>query len=342
MRQETDAAGAVLAVRRYYSPRSEAEWDDPYGVPITGDGGQPYGYSGEWWDAETELVYLRARYLRPELGLFLTKDPWPGDVLRPGTLNGYGYGLGNPVIYRDPTGHASVLFGDGLLTPVGILDPNRVRDERQRQVLFAWYLKMQRYYEPAEDSVLKGETYAGAIDVTLTNSILAMEYGLWQLDCGDPAGADVAGAGLVLAVLSLGPGGGGSGQNRAALPYSAQELSDAAARIVTGGGLSAAGRSLQKHSNRAQGSYFQKPAGTLNPENYNLVAQEYVDDLLTDPASIWTIRSTRAYNEVVEVSGSHGQSLFFRSSDGSFIGFSEPKSGAARDAEPGHGTSSCG
>ncbi len=105
VRQETDAAGAVLAVRRYYSPRSEAEWDDPYGVPLVGDGGQPYGYSGEWWDAETELVYLRARYLRPELGVFLTRDSWPGDVRQPGTLNGYGYGLGNPLRFSDPTGH---------------------------------------------------------------------------------------------------------------------------------------------------------------------------------------------------------------------------------------------
>ncbi len=87
VRQETDAASAVLAVRRYYSPRSEAEWDDPYGMPLLGDGGQPYGYTGEWWDAGTELVYLRARYRRPELGVFTSRDPWPGDVRLPGKLN---------------------------------------------------------------------------------------------------------------------------------------------------------------------------------------------------------------------------------------------------------------
>ncbi len=83
---------------------------DPYGVPITGDGGQPYGYSGEWWDAETQLLYLRARYLRPELGQFLTRDPWPGDVRQPGTLNGYSYGFANPLRYTDPNGHNPIAW----------------------------------------------------------------------------------------------------------------------------------------------------------------------------------------------------------------------------------------
>ncbi len=103
VRQETDAASAVLAVRRY----------DPYGVPLAGDGGQPYGYSGEWWDAETELVYLRARYLRPELGVFTSRDPWPGDMRQPGTLNGYGYGLGNPLKFTDPAGLWTIGIGLG-------------------------------------------------------------------------------------------------------------------------------------------------------------------------------------------------------------------------------------
>ncbi len=68
VRQETDAAGQVLAVRRY----------DPYGVPLVGDGGAPDGYSGEWWDAGTELVYLRARYLRPERGCSPAATPGRG------------------------------------------------------------------------------------------------------------------------------------------------------------------------------------------------------------------------------------------------------------------------
>jgi RHS repeat-associated protein len=65
---------------------------DPFGVPVVGgDVSNPYQYTGEAWGAEVELLYLRARYYQPEVGRFVTKDPWAGDVWRPGTLNRYAY-----------------------------------------------------------------------------------------------------------------------------------------------------------------------------------------------------------------------------------------------------------
>ena len=50
------------------------------------------------------LLYLRARYYQPEVGRFVTKDPWAGEVWRPGTLNRYVYVVNNPVNLLDPTG----------------------------------------------------------------------------------------------------------------------------------------------------------------------------------------------------------------------------------------------
>ncbi len=73
VRQETDATGQVLAVRRfdpYYNPRSAAEWD---GVPLEGDGGQPFGYAGESWDGDVRLQWLRARWYAPQMGRFSTR-----------------------------------------------------------------------------------------------------------------------------------------------------------------------------------------------------------------------------------------------------------------------------
>jgi hypothetical protein len=35
---------------------------DPFGVPLSPSGGQPFGYAGEQWDANTSLIYLRARW----------------------------------------------------------------------------------------------------------------------------------------------------------------------------------------------------------------------------------------------------------------------------------------
>jgi RHS repeat-associated protein len=78
---------------------------DPFGVPVAeGDGSNPYQYTGEAWDAEVELLYLRARYYQPEVGRFITKDPWEGDLRQPTTLNRYVYARDNPINLTDPAG----------------------------------------------------------------------------------------------------------------------------------------------------------------------------------------------------------------------------------------------
>ena len=78
---------------------------DPFGVPLVGgDVSNPYQFTGEAWQAEVELLYLRARYYQPEVGRFITKDPWEGDMWRPGTLNYYVYVINRPVNWVDLTG----------------------------------------------------------------------------------------------------------------------------------------------------------------------------------------------------------------------------------------------
>jgi len=94
VRQVVDNDGLVVAVNEY----------DPYGVPLQG-GGSPYGYTGEWWQDEVDLLYLRARWYDAGVGRFLSKDPWSGDDLRPQSMNGWGYVEGNPINRIDPTGY---------------------------------------------------------------------------------------------------------------------------------------------------------------------------------------------------------------------------------------------
>jgi RHS repeat-associated protein len=96
VRQLVDATGQIETNYAY----------DPFGVPLLGgDVYNPYQYTGEAWDAEVELLYLRARYYQPEVGRFITKDLWAGDYERPGTLDSYSYALNNPSNLVDPTGH---------------------------------------------------------------------------------------------------------------------------------------------------------------------------------------------------------------------------------------------
>ena len=95
VRQLVDTAGQIETNYAY----------DPFGVPLVGgDVYNPYQFTGEAWDAEVGLLYLRARYYQPEVGRFITKDPWPGDQDRAATLNRYIYVTNNPINYPDPGG----------------------------------------------------------------------------------------------------------------------------------------------------------------------------------------------------------------------------------------------
>ena len=94
VRQLADPAGQVVMSYSF----------SPFGVPLGESGGEPYGFTGEQWDDEVELVYLRARYMQPSTGRFITQDPWPGDRRRPLTMNTYLYVAANPVNIVDPSG----------------------------------------------------------------------------------------------------------------------------------------------------------------------------------------------------------------------------------------------
>ena len=58
----------------------------------------PFRYSGEYFDSETGLVYLRNRIYDSETGRFISEDPAKSGV------NWYAYCEGNPVNFIDPWG----------------------------------------------------------------------------------------------------------------------------------------------------------------------------------------------------------------------------------------------
>ncbi|GEM_PF-4262685 len=91
-----DAAGQV---------QSQASFD-PFGDPFEQFGDQTataLGFTGEQTDPNG-LVYLRARYLNPQLGAFTSLDPFEGVMERAISRNGYVYVEANPVNRADPSG----------------------------------------------------------------------------------------------------------------------------------------------------------------------------------------------------------------------------------------------
>ena len=69
----------------------------------------PYRYCGEYYDKETEEVYLRARYYEPGVGRFITRDTYTGESDEPLSLHLYTYCENDGVNMVDPSGHWSKL-----------------------------------------------------------------------------------------------------------------------------------------------------------------------------------------------------------------------------------------
>ena len=62
--------------------------------------------SGEQYDQDLGLYYLRARYYNPNTGRFLSRDPLDGLAKDPASLHKYLYANGDPINGIDPSGRA--------------------------------------------------------------------------------------------------------------------------------------------------------------------------------------------------------------------------------------------
>ena len=67
----------------------------------------PIGYRNYYYDSETGLYYLKARYYDPTTGQFTQEDTVQDDNLQ---YNLYGYCSANPVLYFDPSGHDAIIL----------------------------------------------------------------------------------------------------------------------------------------------------------------------------------------------------------------------------------------
>ncbi len=92
-RKMTNESGTVVWTGAY----------QPFGEMITGSG-NVHGFTGKEVDSEMGLNYFCQRYYDPQLGRFMTLDPFGGYIELPQTQMRYGYCVNNPLKYIDPLG----------------------------------------------------------------------------------------------------------------------------------------------------------------------------------------------------------------------------------------------
>jgi RHS repeat-associated protein len=106
-----DGLGSVVGLVNHRGSLTAKYTYDEFGIPspsskfgLGGIRSNTFGFTGEDYDQEVGLLYLRARYYASEVGRFICLDPTLNVFGKAGSLNGYSYVYNNPAVYTDPLG----------------------------------------------------------------------------------------------------------------------------------------------------------------------------------------------------------------------------------------------
>ena len=110
--QLTDENGKVVKTYEYDSFGNEVKADKK--------DDNPFRYCGEYYDKETEEIYLRARYYQPSVGRFITRDTYTGEDDEPLSLHLYTYCANDGVNAWDPRGNKTVV-GEKPMAGISVL-----------------------------------------------------------------------------------------------------------------------------------------------------------------------------------------------------------------------------
>ena len=119
VRVVVDEAGAVVATHDYDAFGNVLAESTP-----VGGGGQPWPFEhrafGELYDRDLGMVFLRARWMDPSDGRFVSRDPFGGWASVPSSLHRYTYVEGDPLNAMDPSGQFSLIEGLFVLAIISI------------------------------------------------------------------------------------------------------------------------------------------------------------------------------------------------------------------------------
>ena len=94
-----DGHGSVRALTNDSGKVTDKYVYDAFGnlISSTGRTENDFLFAGEQFDPVTGLYYLRARYMNPSVGTFISMDSYSGSIDDPVSLHKYLYANANPV-----------------------------------------------------------------------------------------------------------------------------------------------------------------------------------------------------------------------------------------------------
>jgi RHS repeat-associated protein len=103
----TNEMGDVVEAQSFsaFGARRASNWQDPLVNFVSGV--TTRGFTGHEQLDNVGLVHMNGRVYDPQLGRFLSADPYVQFVANPQSLNRYSYVLNNPLSYTDPSGYFS-------------------------------------------------------------------------------------------------------------------------------------------------------------------------------------------------------------------------------------------
>ena len=155
----SDGHGSVRILTNIAGRITDRYGYDAYGnlLEKEGDADNDFLYTGEQYNANTGLYYLRARYMNPSTGTFISMDSYQGSLEDPVSLHKYLYANANPVMYTDPSGYTSL--SELSITTCIQNTINSVHQIRSLTKIIKWANTMCTVYDTAMEirSVILGD-----------------------------------------------------------------------------------------------------------------------------------------------------------------------------------------
>ena len=131
-----DGHGSVRALADESGKVTDKYVYDAFGNLISSYGStkNDFLFCGEQFDPVTGLYYLRARYMNPSVGRFITMDSYEGSIDDPVSLHKYLYANANPVSNSDPSGYKNVMEFQvttgiqGIINKIAMPNPKALLD----------------------------------------------------------------------------------------------------------------------------------------------------------------------------------------------------------------------